>query len=101
LKIDRSFVRGIPSDAESVAIARAIITMSTCLGLLVTVEGVETDEQYAFAVAEGCTSIQGYYISRPMQADTFAAFLTAWNNQATPRSSAGRKNDERSVVLQS
>lgn len=61
LKIDRSFVRGIPLDAESVAIARAIITMSTCLGLLVTMEGVETAEQYAFAVLEGCTSTQGYF----------------------------------------
>jgi diguanylate cyclase (GGDEF)-like protein/PAS domain S-box-containing protein len=84
LKIDRSFVRGIPSDAESVAIARAIITMSTCLGLLVTVEGVETAEQYAFALAEGCTSIQGYFISRPMPAEKFAAFLIAWNSQAAP-----------------
>ncbi|MDR5777065.1 MULTISPECIES: EAL domain-containing protein [unclassified Caballeronia] len=99
LKIDRSFVRGIPSDAESVAIARAIITMSTCLGLLVTVEGVETAEQYAFAVSEGCTSIQGYYISRPMRAEAFAAFLIAWNNQAPPNPSTGRKIAEKSIVL--
>ncbi|GAB5097933.1 hypothetical protein YK56LOC_36490 [Caballeronia sp. HLA56] len=87
LKIDRSFVRGIPVDAESVAIARAIITMSHCLGLLVTMEGVETADQYAFAVSEGCTSAQGYFISQPMAPDVFAAFRGAWNNQA------GRRHD--------
>lgn len=76
LKVDRSFVQGIPLDTESVAIARAIITMSVCLGLLVTMEGVETAE-------EGCANIQGYFISRPMPLEAFSAFLTAWNNQAT------------------
>ena len=77
IKIDQSFVHNIPHDAESVAIVRAIITMSACLGLSTTMEGVETLEQYAFAVAEGCSAIQGYYISRPLTAINFIGLLGA------------------------
>ena len=75
IKIDQSFVRQLPGDAESVAIVRAIITMSACLGISATVEGVETAEQFAFSVAEGCDTIQGYYISRPLDRSDFAAFV--------------------------
>ncbi len=75
IKIDRSFVRNIPEDAESVAIVRAIITMTACLGLPTTMEGVETADQFRFAVAEGCSAIQGYFVSRPLPASKFQALL--------------------------
>jgi diguanylate cyclase (GGDEF)-like protein len=75
IKIDQSFVRQVPDDADSVAIVRAIITMSACLGIATTVEGVETPEQFDFSVREGCDTIQGYHVSRPVARDTFAAFL--------------------------
>jgi diguanylate cyclase (GGDEF)-like protein/PAS domain S-box-containing protein len=75
IKVDRSFVRQLPTDAESVGIVRAIITMGACLGMKTTVEGVETAEQYAFVSAERCGQIQGYYVSRPLPPADFVAFL--------------------------
>ena len=76
IKIDRSFVRLLPEDAESAAIVRAIITMGACLGMTTTVEGVETAEQYAFVAAEQCGQVQGYHVSRPLPYVDFLAFLT-------------------------
>lgn len=76
IKIDQSFVRQVPHDAESAAIVRAIITMGSCLGMSTTVEGVETDAQFDFSVAEGCDTIQGYLISRPLSGQDFANLLT-------------------------
>lgn len=75
IKIDQSFVRQLPDDPESAAIVRAIITMSACLGIATTVEGVETGEQLAFSVAEGCDTIQGYHISRPLTGAAFDQVL--------------------------
>jgi diguanylate cyclase (GGDEF)-like protein len=75
IKIDQSFVQQVPADAESVAIVRAVIGMSVSLGRAVTMEGVETKEQFDFLRAEGCDLIQGYYVSRPLESEDFAAFL--------------------------
>ena len=83
IKIDQSFVRQVPHDAESAAIVRAIITMGMCLGMSTTVEGVETSEQFAFSVAEGCDTIQGYHISRPLDRVGFAALLDEAFGRAT------------------
>ena len=77
IKIDQSFVRQLPHDGESAAIVRAIITMSACLGIATTVEGVETPEQFDFSVREGCGTIQGYYISQPLDGASFAALIGA------------------------
>ena len=68
IKIDQSFIRQVPHDADSVAIVQAIVSLGAKLGLDVTVEGVETAEQYAFAVAQGCDQVQGYLISWPVTA---------------------------------
>jgi predicted signal transduction protein with EAL and GGDEF domain len=77
IKIDQSFVRQLPHDAESAAIVRAIITMAKCLGMSTTVEGVETKEQFDFSVAAGCDTIQGFLISQPLNRTDFAALLAA------------------------
>jgi EAL domain-containing protein (putative c-di-GMP-specific phosphodiesterase class I) len=75
LKIDRSFVRGLPGDTCDAAITEAIIVMCRTLQLTVVAEGVETDEQRAFLRGLGCTQMQGYQFSRPLPATQFAALL--------------------------
>jgi len=73
LKIDQSFVRGLPDDPHDVAIVRAIIALGRSMQFTVIAEGVETHEQQAFLGAEGCEQIQGYIVSLPLCADEFAA----------------------------
>ncbi|MCX6073683.1 MAG: EAL domain-containing protein [Campylobacterales bacterium] len=66
LKIDQSFVRGIPDNNEDIAIVRAIIALAKSMGMRVIAEGVESVEQKEFLVENGCRAIQGYFYSRPM-----------------------------------
>ena len=68
MKIDQSFVRGIPDDADDVAITRTIVALAENLALKVVVEGIETAAQLAFAQAEGCDEFQGYLFSKPLPA---------------------------------
>jgi EAL domain-containing protein (putative c-di-GMP-specific phosphodiesterase class I) len=75
VKIDRSFLRGVPSDPNSVAIAAAIIAMARSLDIGVVAEGVETVEQLEFLRRRGCTTMQGYYFSKPIPAAEFTAML--------------------------
>jgi PAS domain S-box-containing protein len=75
LKIDRSFVKDLPRDAEDAAIAKAIIAMAQSLKLSVVAEGVETDQQLAFLRQHGCDLVQGFLFSRPVPGEEFAALL--------------------------
>jgi EAL domain-containing protein (putative c-di-GMP-specific phosphodiesterase class I) len=83
LKIDQSFVRGLPNDPHDVAIARAIIALGRSMQFTVIAEGVETKAQELFLAAEGCEQIQGFVLSRPLAADAFA------HNFLGPRRSVG------------
>jgi diguanylate cyclase (GGDEF)-like protein/PAS domain S-box-containing protein len=83
LKVDRSFIREIPSDAEDRAIAEAIIAMGKTLSLTVVAEGVETPEQQAFLSERACDEMQGYYFSTPVPAQEFATLLSSYT--PTPR----------------
>ena len=69
MKIDRSFVSGLPHQYEDRAIARTIIELGRNMNLQVIAEGVETDEQLAFLRQYGCTLIQGFVLSRPKPID--------------------------------
>ncbi len=73
MKIDRSFVSGLPHQSEDSAIARTIIELGRNLNLQVIAEGVETDEQLAFLRQYGCSLIQGFVLSRPKPIDALIA----------------------------
>jgi diguanylate cyclase (GGDEF)-like protein/PAS domain S-box-containing protein len=66
LKIDQSFVRDIPKDANDMAISEAVIALGRALNMKVTAEGVETEEQAEFLRAKGCQCAQGYHYDRPL-----------------------------------
>ncbi|WP_177523045.1 EAL domain-containing protein [Pseudomonas sp. v388] len=73
LKIDRTFVDGLPSGEQDAQIARAIIAMAHSLNLAVIAEGVETHEQLEFLRQHDCDEVQGYLFGRPMPASQFEA----------------------------
>jgi diguanylate cyclase (GGDEF)-like protein len=75
IQIDQSFVRGTPNDATGRAIVRAIASLGHSLGMATVAEGVETEEQMARIVSDGCTDVQGYLISRPMPPEQIGKFL--------------------------
>ena len=75
LKIDRSFVSGIPGDPSDCAIAGAIVSMAKQLGHKVIAEGVETEAQLAFLERIGCDEIQGFLFSPALPAHEFAEML--------------------------
>ncbi|MGH8175447.1 MAG: putative bifunctional diguanylate cyclase/phosphodiesterase [Steroidobacter sp.] len=75
LKIDRSFVQDISSDADDAAIVRAIIALGHNLGLGIVAEGVSTPEQLEFLRAEGCDAVQGFLMSPAIPASAFADLM--------------------------
>jgi diguanylate cyclase (GGDEF)-like protein/PAS domain S-box-containing protein len=75
IKIDKSFVRDIKTDANDAAIITAIIKMSHSLNFKVIAEGVETAEQLAFLKDYDCDEMQGFYFSKPLTAEAFSALL--------------------------
>lgn len=75
IKIDKSFVKDLLDDEDDATIVRAVIQLGKSLGMQVIAEGVETAEQEAYIIAEGCHEGQGYYYSRPLPARELLAFL--------------------------
>ena len=75
LKIDQSFVRGIPANLDDIAIAQTIITLARALRLSVIAEGVESEEQLAFLRKNGCEEFQGFLFSRPLPAEEIQKVL--------------------------
>jgi EAL domain-containing protein (putative c-di-GMP-specific phosphodiesterase class I) len=75
LKIDRTFIKDLPGDADDAAITQAIIAMAHSLRLGVVAEGVETAEQLSFLRDYECDEIQGYYFSKPQPESGIAPLL--------------------------
>jgi len=74
VKIDRSFIRGIPQDKDDMAITEAILALGKTLGVTIVAEGVETCEQQAFLQRHACHEMQGFYFSRPIPPEEFEQF---------------------------
>jgi EAL domain-containing protein (putative c-di-GMP-specific phosphodiesterase class I) len=84
LKIDQSFVRGTPANAENAVIVRTVIALAHNLSLEVIAEGIETDEQRDFLQSEGCEEAQGFLFGRPQPADETLRLLEfQWKAAAT------------------
>ncbi|MBL8329293.1 MAG: EAL domain-containing protein [Rubrivivax sp.] len=77
VKIDRSFIGGLPGDQDDTAITQAVIAMAHSLGLSVVAEGVETQAQWAALKAMRCDQAQGYLLGKPMPAEALAHRLAA------------------------
>ena len=74
LKVDQSFVRDMPKDADDAAIVKAIIQLGHTLQLSVIAEGVESEAQLAILRHYECDEIQGYLFCHPLPAEKFVAF---------------------------
>jgi EAL domain-containing protein (putative c-di-GMP-specific phosphodiesterase class I) len=77
LKIDKSFMRDTPHDANGTAIVQSILAMAGHLGLRVVAEGIETAEQSSFLAAHGQPHMQGYLFHRPMPLEALVEALHA------------------------
>ena len=75
IKIDRSFIKDRGDASNQNAIIRAITALGVSLGMSTIAEGVETVDQLDRVRLEGCTSVQGYYFSRPVPGDQVSRFI--------------------------
>jgi diguanylate cyclase (GGDEF)-like protein len=76
LKVDRSFVSGLPGNPNDVAITQAMLAMAKSLGLCTIAEGIETQAQHEFLLREGCVEGQGFLYSIPQPATEIARLLS-------------------------
>jgi EAL domain-containing protein (putative c-di-GMP-specific phosphodiesterase class I) len=82
LKIDRSFIRDLETDASDRAIAEAIIVMAHRLGLQVIAEGVETSGQRDLLALTHCDYLQGYFYAKPMPSEQFLIYALSASTRA-------------------
>jgi EAL domain-containing protein (putative c-di-GMP-specific phosphodiesterase class I) len=73
LKIDRTFVRDVNSDEQSASMVSAIIALANNLHMQPLAEGIETEEEWRFLAARGCSAGQGYLFSRPVPPEQITA----------------------------
>jgi diguanylate cyclase (GGDEF)-like protein len=92
LKIDRSFVAGVPDDPDDVLLVTAILAMAQGFGLKVVAEGVENHEQLSFIAAQGCELAQGYLLGKPMTDEAYLGYLKNLQAGFEPQQRPGLKN---------
>lgn len=89
LKADRRFMRTDYGDTEHATnMLRAAVDLGAALSLLVTAEGIETQDEYDLARATGCDLGQGYFIGRPVRAETLGILVASWNQGAERQSTS-------------
>ncbi|MBB6522683.1 EAL domain-containing protein [Pseudoteredinibacter isoporae] len=76
VKIDKSFIQGLPEDRENATLVTAIVAMAHGLNLKVIAEGVESEAQWTFLKQVNCDLMQGFHVGRPMPAEDFESFLS-------------------------
>ncbi|UMR28535.1 EAL domain-containing protein [Massilia sp. MB5] len=86
LKIDKSFISGLPQDSENAAITRAIIAMAHGLKMVVVAEGVETNAQLHLLEQYGCDLVQGFFLGHPSSQELIAQMLNRQHLLSVPRS---------------
>jgi diguanylate cyclase (GGDEF)-like protein/PAS domain S-box-containing protein len=97
VKVDRSFVHDVTASPADVSVTRAIITMAHGLQLKVLAEGVETEGQLGLLAANRCDYMQGYWFSRALPADEFAALLR--EDRRLPERFVTRARNSRTLLL--
>jgi EAL domain-containing protein (putative c-di-GMP-specific phosphodiesterase class I) len=75
IKIDRSFLQSMEMTGESAIILHSIVHLGRALGLTVTAEGIENEDQWRFLQALGCHELQGFLFSQPLDADELTALI--------------------------
>ena len=81
IKVDRSFLQGVPHDQENCGLTRAAIAVGRALGLHTIAEGCETEEQLAFLREVGCDMVQGHLFSQAVPVDAFKKLIVASNRR--------------------
>lgn len=84
LKIDRSFVAGLPDDPDDVSLVKAILAMAKGLDLKVVAEGVENHDQLSFLTIQGCDLAQGFLLARPMSDEAYLNYLKNLQTDVEP-----------------
>jgi diguanylate cyclase (GGDEF)-like protein len=95
IKIDRSFVTNIHEGGQSAAIVRAVATLADALEVPILVEGIENEAAHAAVLAIGCSSGQGWYFGKPMEADQAEQLLG--RRSSAPAASAGSKRSSQAA----
>jgi EAL domain-containing protein (putative c-di-GMP-specific phosphodiesterase class I) len=91
LKIDRAFIKDVPTSVKDVAICNVVLSLASHLNLSTVAEGVENEEQLEFLAAHGCGLIQGFHTGRPLLPDDIVALL---KSQQPPSRPAGLRQAE-------
>lgn len=97
IKIDRSFISGLPGDPMDLAIIKAIIALGHSLGIKIVAEGVETEAQLNLLTINHCDHMQGYYFSKPVQANEFGQMLKSGKGISADK--LGRQYSGRAVLF--
>uniref|UniRef100_UPI0035937DAA putative bifunctional diguanylate cyclase/phosphodiesterase n=1 Tax=Blastomonas sp. TaxID=1909299 RepID=UPI0035937DAA len=101
IKIDRSFVKGLPEDNESVSIVEAVICLGRSLNIRVVAEGIETLAQESLLTRLGCPFGQGYLYAKAMPASLVSSFVGSFSRGTPSRITDSRYGEKSSILIQS